>query len=202
MQSIVKNMWAVYKRMLLKKQLPKIYAEHNINFADIQNDFLLIDKLFANTGLNYYKFDEAFSLREPGAGIVIRHMMLSAFADSDIDSLQALFISYRKYKSSKFGKMIYDSSQDYLRIHFISYHSMIYYTIDLGKLEDGSGYVIGIVAQIMLPKKDQSYVDTLVKFSKGWLHGNQQTLIRQAIPYIEKIQDDKIKLEDDLIYLE
>lgn len=39
MQSIIKNMWSVYKRMLLKKQLPKIYAEHNINFADIQNDF-------------------------------------------------------------------------------------------------------------------------------------------------------------------
>lgn len=129
-------------------------------------------------------------------------MMLSAFADSDIDSLQALFKSYRKYKSSKFGKMIYDGSQNYLRIHFISYHSMIYYTIDLGKLEDDSGYVIGIVAQIMLPRKDQSYVDTLVKFSKGWVHGNEQALIQQAIPYIEKIQNDKIKLEDDLIYLD
>lgn len=201
MQSIIKNMWSVYKRMLLKKQLPKIYAEHNINFADIQNDFLLLDKLFANTGLEYYKFDDAFSLRESGAGIVFRHMMLSAFADSDIDSLQALFKSYRKYKSSKFGKMNYDSSQDYLRIHFISYHSMIYYTIDLGKLKDDSGYVIGIVAQIMLPRKDQSYVDTLLKFSKG-LYSDNQRLIRQAIPYIEKIQNDKIKLEDDLIYLD
>lgn len=66
MQSIIKNMWPKFKRMLSKEQLQYVYEVHNINFADIERDFLLLDKLLVSTGLNYTKTDEAFSIREAG----------------------------------------------------------------------------------------------------------------------------------------
>lgn len=115
--------------------------------------------------------------------------------------MNALLKSYRKYKSNKLGKMSCETSERQVRIRYISYYSMIYYTLGLYKLQDGSGYSLGIVVQTMIPKIGQSYTEALLKFNKGLFSDNQR-LIRQAIPYIEKIQNDKIKLEDDLIYLD
>ena len=199
MQSIVKNMWPKFKRMLSKEQLQYVYEVHNINFADIERDFLLLDKLLVSTGLNYTKTDDAFSIRE--AGTVDRYTVMVVFADSDLDSMNALIKSYRKYKSNKLGKMVCERSENQVRIRYISYHSMLYYTLGLYRIQDGSGYSLGIVVYTMIPKIGQSYTEALLKFNKG-LYSGDQRLIRQAIPYIENVQNDKIKLEDDLIYLE
>ena len=199
MQSIVKNMWPKLKRMLLKEQLQYVYEVHNINFADIENDFLFLDKLLATTNLIYTKTDDAFSIRE--AGTIDRYIVMAVLADSDIDSLSALLKSYRKYKSTKFGKMMCTGDDNQVHIRYISYYSMLYYDLSLCELEDGSGYSLSILIEVMIPKVGQSYIEALLKFNKGLFSGYQR-LIRQAIPYIEKIQNDKIKLEDDLIYLD
>lgn len=199
--SIIKNMWPRFKRMLSRKQISKVCLDHNINFADIQNDFLLLDKVFARSGLVYAETEDAFSIKE--AGSVDRYTQVHVIATSDIDSLYALDRACMKYRSSKLGRMTcIDKKYNSIQIEYISYHSMFYYTISVSKIEDSSNYLVAACVYTMVPKAGQSYIETLLKFSNSWpVSGEGQRIIKQSIRRIERIQNDKIQLEDDLVYL-